>query len=194
MNLLIEILYFIEVLVIYFKLLPKRNECNKRDKRVLVNHITSKIYDLRFSLVGQKIDLDKAKELLFLPSNHLKNEEVNKLELSSKCIYYIYDSTKDQTSQVAEYIVFQHKFRDQLAYYKLMAFNLENYMGYTVSSQNDFWSKNDFSELLATNYKRLVSCRRIQSHLHDNWISKPLCKDGKPGILCKIGWDYIKNL
>lgn len=153
------------------------------------------IYKLRLKMIGIPITIEEAKQRLQITSNPDELTLFNFVAQQSNEIYYIYDHTKNLTNEnIAEYIVFLHNNRDYVAYYQIIPFSLNNAKGFTSVPQDKFWNSCDFNNLLFENYRRYKSILKIQRYIYNNWLGKPVCRDGKLGILCKIGWDNIQEL
>jgi hypothetical protein len=178
------------------KIANTEKEIARLTKEITNNNVVSyvkdykKIYNLRYKLIGKLITLQEAIDILVPHDTHSRSN-IDYLFTQSRQIYYIYDKTKDQTETYAEYVVFRHKTRNQIAFYKVIPFLQHCAGGYTVVSENDFWKK-DFNECLVEGYIKDKASRVIQKGCR-NWIFKGQTLDGKVGINCRLSYRDLKN-
>lgn len=141
-------------------------------------------YDLRYLLIGQRIDLETAKQLLFVKSETVEESTINGVNSDSREINYIFDETKDETEEYSEYIVFRHKRRNIVAIYKIIPFVFNLGAGYSVESERSFW-KRDFSQKLEYGYKRyraLKTLKKYSGSAFHHWLNGGQLRDGHYGI------------
>jgi hypothetical protein len=153
---------------------------------------TRKIYDLRWELCAEKIDMNTAKSLLYILPNTDFEHKFNSLASQSSHIYHIYNEHRDFSNLPAEFIAFRHPYRPWIAYYVVYPFDASSQNFSTASTENEFWSTMDLDLLLEHRYSRYVAARTINKSLHlRNWLEKPITNDGEKGIEARLAWRDI---
>lgn len=157
--------------------------CNNKLKQIIKSN---KILLQRLHFIGKNITLQEAKNILLINSTNTTIDFVND---HSNSIFHINDIFTN-----INVIVFVNINRNDVAVYKIIPYTIGIGNSFTSMTLDCFWSEFDFNDLLEYHYTRCVAARRITRHVLNNWIPKPICNDGKIGILCKIGWSDIETL
>lgn len=182
---IIEILF----LLLIINLCESKLKYSPAIKKKIPEKSQMSVSKLKLSLVGNIITLDIAKRLLYYNGDTL---DFLFSESHHNPIYHIFDK-HNSNQPISEFIVFKHNFHDKYAVYKMLPFNQQNSYGYTVYTPKNFWNSLNFDELLVEKFIIRNAKRKIFKNVQ-NWINKPLCSDGKMGILCKLSWEACTSI
>lgn len=155
-------------------------------------------FDLRYKLIGKKIDVTEAKRILFVHDGTYQDVIINELNNDSTEIYYIINAGQEQNREFSEFVVFRHKNKNHVAFYKIIPFTFSGLGdGYTVLSETNFWNHFDFNNILYEKYIRYRAIRTIKKHCGTaavRWIFGGVLNDSTFGIRASLDYIELKKL
>jgi len=152
------------------------------------------IFDKKWDLIGEKIDIQRAIDIICIPNN-VNDHVLHNLQASTKDIIHIIDKINDDGENFSEWIIFRHARRRWIAYYKILPYGYDymsniGYLGYTATSEYKFWNTDLFDSLLVEKLRKHNAAKKIQRALIP-WLDKPITNDNKKGIRAILSWRKV---
>jgi hypothetical protein len=159
--------------------------------RTATYHSHRNIATLRLSLIGKLIDLQTAQDILNLVPGTSADHRFRHVLGNGRTreIWHVMNSKLDTHAFDGELLLFRHPVRDWYAVYTIVPFNYDISLGFNIVHESNLWDTYKLYPLLQERYRELVAVRTIKrSKYFQRWLNAPQTRDGKAGIVCRLGW------